>query len=115
MAVNLFVLDMGEPVKIYDLATKMIRLAGFEPQRDIKIEITGLRPGEKLFEELLMSEEGLRPTDNELIFVAKPLDVDEAEVQSDLELLKKSLDKETTRSEVIELLKQVVDTYQPEE
>lgn len=112
---ELFVLDMGEPVKIYDLATKMIRLAGFEPQRDIKIEITGLRPGEKLFEELLMSEEGLRPTDNELIFVAKPLDVDEAEVQSDLELLKKSLDKETTRSEVIELLKQVVDTYQPEE
>lgn len=69
---EIFVLDMGEPVKILDLAEKLIRLSGFEPYEDIKIEITGLRPGEKLYEELLMSEEGLRDTAHHKIFVGQP-------------------------------------------
>lgn len=69
---EIFVLDMGKPVKIYDLAKDLIRLSGFEPEVDIKIEVTGLRPGEKLYEELLMNEEGLENTDHEKIFIGKP-------------------------------------------
>lgn len=69
---EIFVLDMGNPVLIYDLAKDLIKLSGFEPEVDIKIEITGLRPGEKLYEELLMDEEGLRKTSHEKIFIAKP-------------------------------------------
>ncbi|MFA7462543.1 MAG: polysaccharide biosynthesis protein, partial [Anaerovoracaceae bacterium] len=69
---EIFVLDMGEPVKIMGLAEKLIRLSGFEPYEDIKIEITGLRPGEKLYEELLLSEEGLRDTAHHKIFVGEP-------------------------------------------
>jgi FlaA1/EpsC-like NDP-sugar epimerase len=69
---EVFVLDMGEPVKIFDLAKNLIRLSGFEPEEDIEIKVTGLRPGEKLYEELLMDEEGLKTTQNEKIFVAKP-------------------------------------------
>ncbi|MGH4052320.1 MAG: polysaccharide biosynthesis protein [Clostridium sp.] len=69
---EIFVLDMGKPVKIYDLAWDLIRLSGFEPNEEIKIEITGLRPGEKLYEELLMSEEGLTNTKHEKIFIGKP-------------------------------------------
>lgn len=69
---EIFVLDMGNPVLIYDLARDLIRLSGFEPDKEIKIEIIGLRPGEKLYEELLMDEEGLRKTSHEKIFIAKP-------------------------------------------
>ena len=69
---EIFVLDMGEPVKIYDLAENLIKLSGFEPNKDIKIEVTGLRPGEKLYEELLMDEEGLKNTAHEKIFIGKP-------------------------------------------
>ena len=68
---EIFVLDMGEPVKIMDLATNLIRLSGFEPNEDIDIEITGLRPGEKLYEELLLNEEGLKATKHNKIFVCK--------------------------------------------
>lgn len=70
---EIFVLDMGEPVKIIDLARSLITLSGFEPNVDIKIEFIGLRPGEKLYEELLMAEEGITDTRHEKIFVAKPL------------------------------------------
>ncbi len=70
---DIFVLDMGNPVKILDLAENLIKLSGFIPYRDIEINFTGLRPGEKLYEELLMDEEGVRKTDNRKIFVGAPL------------------------------------------
>ncbi len=72
---EIFVLDMGEPVKIVDLAKNLIKLSGFEPDVDICIEFTGLRPGEKLYEELLMSEEGLTDTSHEKIFIGKPISI----------------------------------------
>jgi FlaA1/EpsC-like NDP-sugar epimerase len=84
---ELFILDMGEPVKIYDLAVNLIKLKGLVPEQDIKIVITGLRPGEKLYEELLMAEEGLESTHNELIFVGKPLEVDQTRFFADLDRL----------------------------
>jgi FlaA1/EpsC-like NDP-sugar epimerase len=74
---QIFVLDMGDPVKIYDLAYNLIKLSGYEPNVDIEIKITGLRPGEKLYEERLMDEEGLQKTDNGLINIANPIDLDE--------------------------------------
>ena len=73
---EIFVLDMGEPVKIYDLAVNMIRLSGFEPNKDIDVKITGLRPGEKLYEERLMAEEGLKKTENQKISIGVPLELD---------------------------------------
>ncbi len=72
---EIFVLDMGEPVRILDLAENLIRLSGYEPYKDIQIEFTGLRPGEKLYEELLMSEEGLQKTENQKIYVGEPIDI----------------------------------------
>ena len=77
---EIFVLDMGKPVKIVDLAKDLIRLSGLEPDQDIKLEFTGLRPGEKLYEELLMEEEGMRKTGNEKIYVGKPLGLSHDEV-----------------------------------
>lgn len=82
---EIFVLDMGESVKIDDLARDIIRLSGYIPDVDIKIEYTGLRPGEKLYEELLLAEEGIKTTKHEHIFVAKPLDVDYTELLSHIE------------------------------
>jgi len=84
---EIFVLDMGEPVKIYDLARNLIKLSGFEPDVDIKIEFTGLRPGEKLYEELLMDEEGLESTRINKIFVAKPFFADLAILKREIEVL----------------------------
>ncbi|MBR2001994.1 MAG: polysaccharide biosynthesis protein, partial [Firmicutes bacterium] len=71
---EIFILDMGNPVKIMDLAEKLIRLSGFEPYEDIDIKVTGLRPGEKLYEELLLDEEGIKTTTHDKIFVGHPVD-----------------------------------------
>lgn len=82
---EIFVLDMGEPVKILSLAENLIRLSGYKPYEDIMIEFTGLRPGEKLYEELLMEEEGLEETENNLIHIGKPIEMDEERFLRQLE------------------------------
>ncbi|AOY78271.1 polysaccharide biosynthesis protein [Clostridium formicaceticum] len=91
---EIFVLDMGDPVKIADLARDLIRLSGFEPDTDIKIEFTGLRPGEKLYEELLLKEEGLQGTKHEKIFVGKPIVSDFKKLQRELMILRTVLASE---------------------
>lgn len=106
---EIFVLDMGEPVKIDDLARNMIRLSGFEPDVDIKIEYTGLRPGEKLYEELLMSGEGLKKTKNDLIYIGSEVDFDKAEFKESLMELKAI--NETSERELREKIAQIVPTY----
>ena len=88
---EIFVLNMGEPVRIYDLAVNIIKLSGLEPEKDIKIEITGLRPGEKLYEEMLMSEEGLDKTANDMIYIGKPLELDEHTLFDTIKEIKKSM------------------------
>jgi FlaA1/EpsC-like NDP-sugar epimerase len=87
---EIFVLDMGEPVKIDDMARNLIKLSGYEPDVDIPIVYTGLRPGEKMYEECLREEEGLQKTANDLIFIGKPIDFDEEEFFRQLEDLKKT-------------------------
>lgn len=108
---EIFVLDMGEPVKILKLAENLITLSGFKPYEDIKIEFTGLRPGEKLFEELHMSEEGVHKTENDLIFVAEPIFHSIEEIEASLSKLKSILD--ISVEEAIILLQEVVPTYKP--
>lgn len=108
---EIFVLDMGEPVKIADLAYNMIKLSGFIPNEDIQIEYTGLRPGEKLYEELLMSEEGLQSTENKLIHIGKPIDFDEELFLKNLQELKKLAEQDTDR--IREKVKEMVTTYHP--
>lgn len=106
---EIFVLDMGQPVKIYDLAVNLIKMKGFVPDRDIKIEIVGLRPGEKLYEELLMAEEGLESTTNDLIFIGKPIDIDQEEFLRQLDGLIATA--ETNSSHIKEEIEKVCDTY----
>ena len=108
---EIFVLDMGEPIKILDLAENMIRLSGFEPYEDIEIEFTGLRPGEKLYEELLMAEEGLQGTEHELIHIGKPLAFDEEEFMAQIEELKKIVKMEPEA--IRKTIQEIVPTYQP--
>ena len=114
---EIFVLDMGEPVKIYDLAVNVIKLLGYEPNVDIPIQITGLRPGEKLYEEILMSEEGLTATKHEKIFVTEPMHLEMEELQEKLDKLEKlEYDENYSRQYVKETLKSVVPTFKdPEE
>ena len=107
---EIFILDMGEPVKIVDLANNLIKLSGFEPGEDMKIEFTGLRPGEKLYEELLMSEEGLTSTENKKIFIGKPVDFDTNKVKQHLEVLRKIIENENV--ELIDsVMREFVTTY----
>ena len=106
---QIFVLDMGEPVKIYDLAYNLIKLSGLKPEEDIKIECTGLRPGEKLFEERLMEEEGLQRTENGLINIARPIDLDEEKLWKALDVMYAQVCEET--DEMKETVKALVPTY----
>lgn len=114
---EIFVLDMGEPVKIYDLAVSLIKLLGYEPNVDIPIEITGLRPGEKLYEEILMSEEGLTSTKHNKIFITEPMSITMEELEEKLEKLKELLKLEKDEnSEVKRYIKEIVPTFkEPEE
>ena len=110
---EIFILDMGEPVKIYDLACNLIRMKGYEPEKDIKIEVVGLRPGEKLYEELLMSEEGIQETANKKIHIGKPINIDEENFLSKLDrLISKAEDN------MADIRKDILDicpTYNPKE
>ena len=108
---EIFVLDMGEPVKIDTLARNLIRLSGYRPDEDIKIEYTGLRPGEKLYEEKLMAEEGLKRTENELIHIGMPIPFDVEEFLAQLEELTKRA--YANAENIRELVEKVVVTYQP--
>ena len=109
---EIFVLDMGEPVKIYDLAVSLIKLSGFQPDIDIPIKITGLRPGEKLYEEILMSEEGLKSTEHSKIFIAKPSKMTMQDIEKKLEVLDELIkDEDTSIEEIKKTMKKVVPTY----
>lgn len=103
---EIFILDMGQPVKIYDLAKKLIRYKGLEPDKDIKIEITGLRPGEKLYEEILMDEEGLKETPNKLIHIGSPIEMDDKKFLKDLDKLIDSayLNKDDIKDKVAKIV-----------
>ncbi len=106
---EIFVLDMGKPVKILDLAKNLIRLSGYRVDEDIKIEFTGLRPGEKLYEELLMAEEGMKETSNKLIHIGKPIEINEEEFFVQLKHLKDASVSED--QDIREMVQQIVPTY----
>ena len=106
---EIFVLDMGEPVRIDDLARNLIRLSGFTPDVDIEVKYTGLRPGEKLFEEMLMDEEGLRSTANNLIHIGKPLEINEAEFLQQLAQLHDACEKNS--DDIRQIVATIVKTY----
>ncbi len=112
---EIFVLEMGEPVKIDDMARNLIRLSGYTPDVDIKIVYTGLRPGEKLYEELLMNEEGLRDTENKLIHIGRPIEMDDVWFRQKLEELDEASRQESDRIRI--LVSEIVTTYRyaPEE
>lgn len=106
---EIFVLDMGAPVRILDLAKNLIRLSGYKVDEDIKIEFTGLRPGEKLYEELLMDEEGLQDTENKLIHIGKPIEIDEEKFYKQLKLLEDISRNEN--EDIRKVIKEIVPTY----
>ena len=110
---EIFVLDMGEPVKILDLAKNLIRLSGYKVDDDIRIEFTGLRPGEKLYEELLMSEEGMKETENKLIHIGKPIEFDERKFFVQLKQLKDAVENEA--DDIRGMIREIVPTYIPKE
>ncbi len=107
---EIFILDMGEPVKIRILAENLIRLSGFKPYEDIKIEYTGLRPGEKLYEELLLNEEGITKTDNKKIYIGKPIEFDEEQFFKRLIKLY-SVARHNEKDNVEELIAEIVPTF----
>lgn len=106
---EIFVLDMGEPVKILDLAKNLIRLSGYKVDEDIKIVFTGLRPGEKLYEELLMEEEGLQDTDNKLIHIGRPIELDERQFFIQLKKLEDASKSEC--NDIRPMIREIVPTY----
>ena len=103
---------MGNPVKIDDMARNLIRLSGYEPDVDIMVEYTGLRPGEKLYEELLMDEEGMQDTENELIHIGKPIEMDDEKFEAQLD----ELDEESRHEDgrIKEIVAGIVPTYKPD-
>lgn len=109
---EIFVLDMGKPVKIYDLAVNLIKLSGYRPGEDIAIEFTGLRPGEKMYEELLMDEEGLKKTANKMIYIGKPIEFDAEVFERQLDRL--IADAKNESAGIREKIREIVPTYQPE-
>lgn len=106
---EIFVLNMGEPVRILDLAKNLIRLSGYVPNEDIMIEFTGLRPGEKLYEEMLMNEEGMQDTPNKLIHIGKPIEFDEEEFQKQLDELYEIANQDSDH--IKEAVQKIVPTY----
>jgi len=110
---EIFVLDMGKPVRIMDLAKNLIRLSGLTLGKDIEIQITGLRPGEKLYEELLMDEEGMTATPNKQIFIGHPIDVDAEKLYHALEVMEEAAAQETR--DVRKIVEGIVTTYHPKE
>lgn len=106
---EIFILDMGEPVRIDDLARNLIKLSGYVPDQDIKIKYTGLRPGEKLYEEMLMAEEGMKETSNKLIHIGKPIDMDYDEFRKRLDELKSVCEKDDYS--VKKVVSNIVTTY----
>jgi FlaA1/EpsC-like NDP-sugar epimerase len=106
---EIFILDMGNPVKIYDLAADLIRLSGFEPHVDMNIEFTGMREGEKLYEELLTNEEGISSTMHDRIFIGKPMNINRTELEFEIRKLEKVLGN--GQQEIREVLKHMVPSY----
>ncbi len=106
---EIFVLDMGEPVKIDTMARQLIKLSGYEPDVDIEVKYTGLRPGEKLYEELLMKEEGMQDTDNKLIHIGKPIEMDDELFKEQLKCLDKASKDEN--SDIKSIVEEIVPTY----
>ena len=106
---EIYVLDMGQPVKIADMARNLIRLSGFEPDYDIKIKYTGLRPGEKLYEELLMDEEGLQETENKLIHIGRPIEMDDEKFKEQLKRLEDAYKSEVDNMK--DIVAEIVPTY----
>lgn len=108
---EIFILDMGEPVRIVDLAQNLIKLSGYKVGEDIEIQFTGLRPGEKLYEEMLMAEEGMKETANKMIHIGQPIQLDEEKFLGQLERLKEYVVKEP--DDIREYIRQIVPTYVP--
>lgn len=110
---EIFVLDMGKPVKILDLATNLIKLSGYKPGEDIEIKFTGLRPGEKMYEELLMGQEGLKKTANRMIFIGKPIEFDAQIFEKQLERL--IADAKRENKDIRRCIREIVKTYEYED
>lgn len=108
---EIFVLDMGDPVRIDDMARNLIKLSGYTPDVDIKVEYTGLRPGEKLFEEKLMDEEGMQTTSNKLIFIGKPIEMDDEWFEKKIAVL--DIDSQEDDENIKKYVQEIVPTYKP--
>jgi FlaA1/EpsC-like NDP-sugar epimerase len=110
---EIFILDMGSPVKIRELAENLIRLSGHVPGEDIEIKYTGLRDGEKLYEELLISEEGIQKTQNNLIYIARPMEFDSERLFNRIDYMREIMEGASGR-EIVDIVKELVPTFKPQ-